>query len=80
MRAFETMHNQISQLKSGVTSPDTSTPNPRDFEAPSHSMSFDNLADESPVVSLLREYSVKLIGLVHNQAESKGNSTAADTV
>ena len=80
MRVFETIHSQISQLKSGVMDPDTSISNPQQFAATSQSMSFDNLADESPVVSLLREYSVKLMGLVHSQDDCKGTSTAADTV
>ena len=79
MRTFQIMHSRISRLEPNMTDLDPN-PTPRQFALSSRSMSLDNVADDSPVVSLLREYSDKLVGLVHDQVDNKIYSTPADTV
>jgi len=81
MRTFQIMHSRIGRLNSVTTlDPQIHAPSPRQLAATSRSMSLDNLADDSPVVSLLREYSDKLVGIVHNQVDNKVYTTPTDTV
>ena len=82
------MHSRLNCLKFLSNSvdcyptPDSRNPtvDPRQLSLNSRSMSLDNLANDSPVVSLLREYSDRLIGLVHTQVDGKIYETPTDTV
>ena len=47
------------------------TPDATELRPTAIPVSLHTLTDDSPVVALLREYSDKLVGLVHNQVDIK---------
>jgi len=81
MRTFQNMQSRIHELNSDFEeSPFEESPSPdlnHQARAPLL-FSLDKFADDSPVVSLLLEYSDKLVNLVTNQAENSEISPPAD--
>ncbi|CAK8688406.1 unnamed protein product [Clavelina lepadiformis] len=68
VRAFQNINSRIGNLNL----PNSINPEQKD-EAPSRTVSLESLSDDVAVVSLLREYSNRLVDLVHHQVDNRAN-------